>query len=113
LLIFCSFSGYVAVVNRKDSKSSPDEVLQNHEVFVSEPALREKVVIIEDSLQDNLSSTHIRNCLLAGDSVKYLVPDSVHDYLTENQVYTEETMKINSGNDVLQALADNKIARLE
>ena len=58
--------------------------------------LDEKIIIIEDELQDNLSSTFIRKRLLAGDDVKYLVPDEVNDYLIKKQVYTEESLKINT-----------------
>merc|ERR1712110_916952 len=104
-------SGYLAVVTRSDSKHSPKEVLEQHEIFITNPTLREKVIIVEDVLEDVLSSTHIRDSLLAGQSVKYLVPDAVNEYLLENEVYTEESMKINAGANVFDDLAKGKIVK--
>jgi len=35
----------------------------------------------------HLSSTFIRECLVAGYSTKYLIPDSVRDYIAEHKIY--------------------------
>ena len=103
--------GYLAVIARKTDGVSCEEVLENHVIFKTDPSLKSKIVLIEDKLEDNLSSTHVRNLLLAGDSVKYLVPDEVERYLVEENVYTEDSMKINEGSDVFKKLAENEIER--
>jgi nicotinic acid mononucleotide adenylyltransferase len=36
-----------------------------------------------------ISATGIRQALKRGESIRYLVPDSVIDYITQHQLYTD------------------------
>ena len=98
---------YITVITRLGS--NPERVLAEHAIFKQDPSLREKVLIVPDELEDNLSSTYVRKCLLANNSIKYLVPERVNQYLTENQVYTAESMKINCEMDVFDAIVNEEI----
>ena len=70
-------------------------LLERYQIFVykrpsydlPELAQHEKVTIEEAPLL-NISSSFIRKQIREGKSVKYLVPDKVHDYLLENPIYT-------------------------
>jgi len=104
-------ASYVAVVTRDGSNH--EKVLSDHPIFKETPALRERVLVVNDELNDNLSSTFVRNSILAGRSIKYLVPEPVHDYLQGNPVYTEESMKINSDLDVFKQITEVQKNRTE
>jgi nicotinate-nucleotide adenylyltransferase len=47
-----------------------------------------KILIMEMTLLP-ISATGIRQALKRGESIRYLVPDSVIDYITEHQLYTD------------------------
>lgn len=63
----------IYVYRRKGSDDTP---------FDQHPSVR----FLDAPLLD-LSATFIRNCIRLGKSVRYLVPDAVHDYLTESTLY--------------------------
>jgi len=84
------------------------KVLNEHLIFQEDNDLKNKVIFVEDELVDNLSSTFIRKQLLKGASVKYLVPDGVAEYLIKNDVYNEQSLLINSGEE-LAPMKVNKI----
>ncbi|XP_029473262.1 nicotinamide/nicotinic acid mononucleotide adenylyltransferase 3 [Rhinatrema bivittatum] len=59
--------------------------------------------LIREWIQNEKSSTHIRRALRRGQSVKYLVPDSVIHYIQQHNIYTEDSERNNEG-DQLQPL---------
>lgn len=50
------------------------------------PGLTERVTFIEGPLID-ISATEIRDCLRAGHSIRYQVPDAVADYIDAHRLY--------------------------
>nr|XP_060622769.1 nicotinamide/nicotinic acid mononucleotide adenylyltransferase 3 isoform X1 [Anolis sagrei ordinatus] len=59
--------------------------------------------LVREWIQNEISATSIRQALCKGQSVKYLVPDSVISYIKQHTIYTEETERRNEG-DLLQPL---------
>ncbi|XP_062832624.1 nicotinamide/nicotinic acid mononucleotide adenylyltransferase 3 isoform X3 [Anolis carolinensis] len=59
--------------------------------------------LVREWIQNEISATSIRQALCKGQSVKYLVPDSVISYIKQHNIYTEETERRNEG-DLLQPL---------
>jgi len=57
--------------------------------------LPDNIMMIDDVIQNELSSTAIRTQVVQGDSVKYLTPDSVLDYILREQLYSEESQRKN------------------
>ena len=51
--------------------------------------------MFDDVIQNELSSTAIRKQVVQGDSVKYLTPDSVLDYMLSERLYSEESQRKN------------------
>lgn len=58
------------------------------------PGLGDRVVVLGGPVLD-ISSTLIRDRVVAGRSVRYLVPDAVADYLEEHDLYTSELWRKN------------------
>ena len=46
---------------------------------------------IDDKIRNDVSSTLLRELLRESKSIQYLVPDSVAQYLTENEIYTAQS----------------------
>jgi nicotinate-nucleotide adenylyltransferase len=69
-------------------------LLRDHEIFVYQRPSHDlgdlqqhpSIKIVEAPLMQ-ISASYIRNCLKAGQSVQYLVPDAVYRYLEEVAVY--------------------------
>uniref|UniRef100_A0A8D2L415 Nicotinamide/nicotinic acid mononucleotide adenylyltransferase 3 n=1 Tax=Varanus komodoensis TaxID=61221 RepID=A0A8D2L415_VARKO len=64
---------------------------------------KDNIHLVREWVRNEISATHIRQALCRGQSVKYLVPDSVISYIKQHNVYTEETEQKNKG-DLLQPL---------
>ncbi|WP_243018168.1 MULTISPECIES: nicotinate (nicotinamide) nucleotide adenylyltransferase [Candidatus Cardinium] len=45
------------------------------------------VIIIEEKIKNRISSTAIRHCIKNRESIRYLVPDSVIEYINANNLY--------------------------
>ena len=69
-----------------------NQVVENHRILKEHA---ENIVIIDDVIQNELSSTAIRKQVVLGDSVKYLTPDSVLDYMISEKLYSEESQRKN------------------
>lgn len=71
-----------------------EQILANHDIYVyNRPAVElgefdshPRVRICEAPLLD-ISATYIRDCIRAGKSVRYLVPDAVWEYLETSSLY--------------------------
>jgi nicotinate-nucleotide adenylyltransferase len=69
-------------------------LLRDHEIFVYQRPSHDlgdlqqhpSIKIVEAPLMQ-ISASYIRNCLKAGQSVQYLVPDAVYRYLEEVAIY--------------------------
>lgn len=76
----------LAVMRRSDENVEAD---MHDDVM---PNLSDAVDIVDTPLLSIwLSSTHIVERMQEGKSIKYLVPDTVLDYITDHQLYTSET----------------------
>uniref|UniRef100_A0A6J0TK36 Nicotinamide-nucleotide adenylyltransferase n=1 Tax=Pogona vitticeps TaxID=103695 RepID=A0A6J0TK36_9SAUR len=53
--------------------------------------------LVKEWVRNEISATNIRQALRKGQSVKYLVPDSVIAYIKQHDIYTEETERKNEG----------------
>lgn len=71
-------------------------LLRGYDIYVykrpnydmGEWATQPRVKVFEAPLME-ISATYIRNCLVEGKSVQYLVPDSVKEYLEESRLYVK------------------------
>ncbi len=69
-------------------------ILRGYDIYVyrrpnidlGEFATHERVKLFDAPLMD-ISATYIRNCLAAGKSIQYLVPDAVLTYISEAKIY--------------------------
>nr|MBS0037755.1 nicotinate-nucleotide adenylyltransferase [Saprospiraceae bacterium] len=70
-------------------------LLRDYEIYlydrpgfnIDQNLLKEAKISYFQSPSINISSTYIRNCLKEGNSVRYLVPEPVYDYLTQHNFY--------------------------
>lgn len=53
------------------------------------------IFIVTEWITNEVSSTKIRRAYRRGDSIKYLVPDSVMQYIQQNQLYQEQNSTTN------------------
>ncbi|KAG9482474.1 hypothetical protein GDO78_011257 [Eleutherodactylus coqui] len=58
---------------------------------------RHNIHLVEEWITNDISSTKVRRALRRGMSVRYLVPDSVLDYIKKHDLYNEESEEKNSG----------------
>ncbi len=71
-------------------------LLRGYDIYVykrpqydmGEWATQPRVKVFDAPLME-ISATYIRNCLVSGKSVQYLVPDSVKEYLAESRLYRQ------------------------
>ncbi|XP_028586859.2 nicotinamide/nicotinic acid mononucleotide adenylyltransferase 3 isoform X1 [Podarcis muralis] len=79
----------------------------NPSQFISQSALlsryQHNIHLVSEWIHNEISATNIRHALRKGQSVKYLVPDSVISYIKQHNIYTDETEQRNEG-DLLQPL---------
>jgi len=54
--------------------------------FVLNPAMLEKITILDSPIIE-VSSTEIREMVADGNSIRYLVPDKVREYILEKRLY--------------------------
>lgn len=67
----------------------PDVAVDQHELGRALPMLADRLIVL-DGPQINLSSTELRQRIAQRRSVRYLMPDSVIDYIEQRSLYREE-----------------------
>jgi len=72
----------LVVVTREGS--DPARYVDDHEVLSKH---KENIVIVEEKVPNDISSTRIRRAVQAGESVKFLVQQPVIDYIHDNKLY--------------------------
>ena len=88
---FCLFLGSDNLTQLKRWKNY-QTILDNYEIFVyprpgeATPFEHPNITLIDAPLLD-ISATFIRKSILAGKSVKYLLPDGVADYIRGKKLY--------------------------
>ncbi|KAM9322690.1 nicotinamide/nicotinic acid mononucleotide adenylyltransferase 3 isoform 1-T2 [Pholidichthys leucotaenia] len=58
---------------------------------------RQNIFLVREWMRNDTSSTEIRRALRRGLSVKYLLPDSVMEYIHQHSLYTEDSERRNQG----------------
>ena len=51
------------------------------------PSPQENIHFVTERVPNDISSTRIRRCVQRGESVRFLVPDAVIDYINANNLY--------------------------
>lgn len=94
-----------------------EEIVSNHgivcitrcgcdpEKFINQSDLlykhRENIHVVREWVTNEISATHVRRSLRRGQSVRYLLPDPVVNYIKENNLFTAESEQTNA--DVILA----------
>ncbi|XP_018962868.2 nicotinamide/nicotinic acid mononucleotide adenylyltransferase 3 [Cyprinus carpio] len=52
---------------------------------------RQSIFLVREWVHNEISATEVRRALRRGQSVKYLLPDSVIDYIREHNLYTQDS----------------------
>ncbi|KAG8434815.1 hypothetical protein GDO86_012968 [Hymenochirus boettgeri] len=58
---------------------------------------KHNIHLVEEWVVNDISSTKIRRALRRGMSIRYLVPDSVVEYIKKHELYNEDTEEKNAG----------------
>lgn len=58
---------------------------------------RHNVFLVREWVRNETSATEVRRALRRGQSVKYLIPDSVIEYIQQHNLYTEDSERKNEG----------------
>ncbi|XP_015726786.1 nicotinamide/nicotinic acid mononucleotide adenylyltransferase 3 isoform X2 [Coturnix japonica] len=74
--------------------SDPVQYINESELLTK---FQHNIFLVKEWIQNEISSTQIRYALCRGLSVKYLIPDSVIDYIAYHNIYTEESERKNEG----------------
>jgi len=64
----------------------PDKFIQNSDLLQE---LAANIFVVHQPFENDLSSTQIRRALRAKQSIRYLTPDPVIDYIVENKLYSQ------------------------
>ncbi|XP_041898366.1 nicotinamide/nicotinic acid mononucleotide adenylyltransferase 3 isoform X3 [Corvus kubaryi] len=80
--------------------SDPSQYIQESDLLTK---FQHNIFLVKEWIQNEISATQIRSALCRGQSVKYLIPDSVIAYIAHHNIYTEESERKNEG-DFLQPL---------
>jgi len=70
------------------SGNDPEAIISAHSVL---GPLKDRIILVDDKIRNDVSSTVLRELLREKKSIQYLVPDSVAHYLLENDIYTIES----------------------
>lgn len=57
---------------------------------------RKNIQVVQEWVTNDISATHVRRALRRGQSVRYLLPDSVVHYIHEHHLYSAESEQKNA-----------------
>ena len=94
----------MATINQPGVWKDPDVILRDHGIVcvcragtnvdqqLQEPGsvlqrYREHVLVVQEPVGNDISSTRVRQLLAEGQAVRYLVPDAVLAYIREHGLY--------------------------
>lgn len=72
----------IVVITRSDT--SPQQFIDSHKILLQ---CKENISIVEEWIPNEISATKIRKAISENESIKYLVPDSVIEYIKEHNLY--------------------------
>jgi len=81
--------GGIVVVERGQS-TDVAKIVDEHDILHS---YRKQIYIIRQDIINDTSSSRIRKLIMRGCSIKYLVPDSVINYINEHNLYRDKTLE--------------------
>lgn len=61
---------------------------------------RQSIFLVREWVQNETSATEVRRALRRNLSVKYLIPDSVIEYIHQHNLYTEKSERRNRGKEL-------------
>ncbi|EFA10127.2 nicotinamide/nicotinic acid mononucleotide adenylyltransferase 1 isoform X3 [Tribolium castaneum] len=70
------------------SNTNPNEFIYNSDVLTK---YMSNITIVTEWIQNEVSSTKIRRALRRGESIKYLIPEKVVDYIHKHNLYGSKT----------------------
>ncbi|XP_030590563.1 nicotinamide/nicotinic acid mononucleotide adenylyltransferase 1-like [Archocentrus centrarchus] len=75
------------------SDSNPDKFIHQSDLLWK---YRKNIHIVHEWVTNDMSATHVRRALRRGQSVRYLLPDSVIHYIKEHNLYSAESEQKNA-----------------
>ncbi|KAM9789833.1 nicotinamide/nicotinic acid mononucleotide adenylyltransferase 3 [Neosynchiropus ocellatus] len=87
----------------------PERAVHESDILSS---YKRNIFLVREWVRNETSATEVRRALRRGNSVKYLIPDAVIDYVEEHQIYTMASERKNKGG-VLKPLAKPALQPVE
>ena len=72
----------ILVMEREDDKM--EEIIERNSLLYKH---KENFLKLNDEIRSNYSSTYVRNQIKRGKNIRYLMPDEIFEYITENKLY--------------------------
>jgi len=85
----------LVVISREGS--NPEKYVYEHDILHK---YKENIHLVTERVPNDISSTRIRRCIQRGESIRFLVPDPVIEYIHTNNLYHEVSSK--SENDEIK-----------
>lgn len=79
----CRDFGIVCI--RREGKDI-EKIISGNEILHEN---KNNIILVDEIVPNQISSTRVRDCIKKGLSVKYLVPDEVIDYITDHRLYSQ------------------------
>lgn len=72
----------ILVMEREDDKM--EEIIERNSLLYKH---KENFLKLNDEIRSNYSSTYVRKQIKRGKNIRYLMPDEIFEYITENKLY--------------------------
>lgn len=72
----------ILVMERENDKM--EEIIEKNPLLYKH---KENFLKLNDEIRSNYSSTYVRNQIKRGKNIRYLMPDEIFEYITENKLY--------------------------